>query len=311
MRRLKLNPHSQAGNRTILHENLHETEFFKNVVNNINGVPPQFPESALAASSPHILIACMPKSASTYLTVLVEEYLAFDNVPLCFDFGSSEQDLYLPNLLYFNADSTVSQHHLRATEANLKMINTFDIKTVLVVRDIGDALVSLRDQVTKSIPENLTAKIPDDFADWSTDRQMDLIIDFAGPWFVQFFVTWWHASAKGKVSPLWINYENLTRDPVEELLRIAAFVGVPSDPATARAAVQRSEARFTRYNKGVSGRGMNTLSLRQILRLRRLIRNYDDVNFRMIAQPYSRPLLSILADFAVGRLRQLFLRRQK
>jgi hypothetical protein len=200
----KINPTHSPSGRHVTNQDLDVELFGRHILNNINGVPPREAQLKAEARHRHVLLACMPKSASTFLIGLMERLLGYAHVPLCFDFKRSEQDLYLPSILYYDHVDTVSQQHLRATPANIALIKAFDIKPIVLVRDIDDAIVSLRDTMLRETPHNLSSFIDDGFPARSQTQQMDVMVYYSAAWYVHFLVSWQEASRSGEIAPLWL-----------------------------------------------------------------------------------------------------------
>jgi hypothetical protein len=107
---------------------------------------------------------------------------------------------------------------------------------VYIVRDPRDVAVSVYHYAIKrrSIPDNFPIR--------------DFIPRFlAGEFFVD-FGTWeenvmsWYATRQGNGRFLWLRYEDMLADPVQELARVATFLQRPASPEALATAVERSSA---------------------------------------------------------------------
>jgi hypothetical protein len=266
-------------------EAVENPHFLRSILDNIHDLAEPFPQGEVSTCESHLLVACFPKSGSSFLTRVLANLLDWPHVPLSYSYERSEQDLYLPNLLYHDRGPTISQHHLRATGSNLQLIAASGIKVIVLVRDLADALVSLRDHFIK---EGLHAPVcyaNDRFKELPRHLQLDWLIDLAAPWYVNFYVSWQYATRQGLVSPLWLTYEDVVKHTVPTLERICAFLGEERTPdEVERALVGTPHDRSTRFNKGVSGRG-SILTPWQKVRLRRLCAHYPDIDFSPILGP--------------------------
>ena len=93
----------------------------------------------------HIFIACVPKSASTFLKNLLVNLTGFQDVFMVYAAGQTEHELYLPTVREFAHFDTVTQQHCRASDANVHIMQAFGIRPIVLVRDIFDSVVSLLD----------------------------------------------------------------------------------------------------------------------------------------------------------------------
>ena len=67
----------------------------------------------------HLLVACFPKSGSTFLKYVLLKVTGFVEQPLAYAHGQNDTGIYLPNLLGAANNDTVSQLHLRPTNSNI------------------------------------------------------------------------------------------------------------------------------------------------------------------------------------------------
>jgi Sulfotransferase domain len=259
--------------------------FLRSILDNIHDIAEPYPQGEVSTCESHLLVACFPKSSSSFLTRVLANLLDWPHVPLSYSYERSEQDIYLPNPLHNDRGPTISQHHLRATGSNLQLIAAAGIKVIVLVRDLAYALVSLRDHFIKEGPHTAACYADDRFKRVLAHLQLDWLIDLAAPWYVSFYVSWQYATRQGLVSPLWLTYEDVVKNTVPTLERIGAFLGEERTPdEMERAIVGTPPDRITRFNKGVSGRG-SILTPWQRVRLRRLCSYYPDIDFTPILGP--------------------------
>ncbi len=264
------------------------SELLLSILSNLLDTSTPFPTADIRPSQPHLLVACYPKSGLTFLVTLLSKLLGWPHVPLSYAYERSEQDLYLPALLYHDRGPTVSQHHLRATGPNLQLIDAAGIKVIVLVRDLADALVSLRDHFVDEGPHAPVCYIDERFAKLPLDQQLDWVIDLAAPWYVHFYTSWQYATREGRIKPLWLNYDDVTKDTLATLGRVLAFLEIDHDLCECeRAMSEMPRDRSVRFNKGVAGRG-SILTPWQKVRLRRLCDHYPDIDFT--------PLLGSIAE---------------
>src|SRR5438132_2190295 len=93
----------------------------------------------------HLFIACVPKSASTFLKNLLVNLTGYRDLFTVYAAGQSEHEIYLPTLRDSAELDTVTQQHCRASDANVHLMQAFGIRPVVLVRNIFDSVMSLFD----------------------------------------------------------------------------------------------------------------------------------------------------------------------
>lgn len=236
--------------------------------------------SIVAGFAPSYLLVALPKSSSTYSTRAVAKIM-----------GASvykdivTQDLYTPKDLsvagIVNARHrlTVSQVHLVATGANLRILRDFRLPVVILLRNLFDAVVSLRDHMNSNAFFS-SILIPNDYEALGEVDRLDYVIDTAVPWMVTFYTSWVQAMGRGDVDTEFVFYEDMVSDPVSFFQKICARFGYDAGADEIKWTidqVERSDA--TRFNVGEPGRGLAELSPAQIARIRRHADYYPGIDF--------------------------------
>jgi hypothetical protein len=240
--------------------------------------------AALARTRPQsILLACMPKSGSSFLAATLAQAAGYPLYQFVYTYDRNEQDLYLPALVgaLGLSSPTVTQQHVRATGSNLDLMQLFNLRAVLLIRNLFDALVSLRDHILTEGARIPMAYIPDSSVADSPETLLDAVVDLAGPWYVGFYAAWACALREGWRAHQ-VRYEELTADPIATVCRILEYCEVPREPREVAEALDHARKLQTRFNKGIRGRGDQLLSAAQKERLVRLTRHYRDVDFSAI-----------------------------
>ena len=230
----------------------------------------------------HIFIACVPKSASTFLKNLLVNLTGYGDLFAVYAAGQTEHEIYLPILRESAHLNTVTQQHCRASDANVHLMQGFEIRPVVLVRNIFDSVMSLLDFYNKGAFQTSYFR-----ADWprlDDETKLDLIIENVIPWYFQFVASWDSAEKQKRLEMCWLTYEELVADKPSSVLKVLGFYGLG---ARRRGVEQRireieSEERNNRFNKGVTGRGRLGLSERQKEQIRRLTRYYPSADFARI-----------------------------
>ena len=227
----------------------------------------------------HLFIACVPKSASTFLKNLLANVTGYRDLFAVYAAGQSEHEIYLPTLREFAHLDTVTQQHCRASDANVHLMQAFGIRPVVLVRNIFDSVMSLLDFYNKGAFQTSYFR-----ADWPAldeEAKIDLLIENVIPWYFQFVASWDLAEKQQRLELHWLSYEDLVADKASSILKVLEFYGLG---ASRRGVEQRigeieSEERKIRFNKGVTGRGKSGLSDRQKEQIRHLTRFYPSTDF--------------------------------
>ena len=222
----------------------------------------------LGAKRRCILIACMPKSGSTFLRLCLQEILKYKRGRFNYAFERQEQELYYPYMIDLWNKNVVIQQHLKATGPNLQLLNKFSIQPVILTRNIFDVVVSIRDYLLKEGVEKFpSVYATDEFLKMQKSDQYDFIITYALPWYFFFFVSWQNAIYENKINALMLNYEELIDNWEYSIIKILKYYNLEynrNDVNTGIQSVYSLKNINYRFNRGVCGRGMielNTLHI--------------------------------------------------
>lgn len=240
-----------------------------------------------------ILVACMPKSGSTFLTALIASLPGCRRENVVPSFKRREQELcraklerafeathilrraFDQGLLVENQrpHAFVFQNHVRHSHETQLLIDRYGIAPIVLVRNIFDAVVSLRDHFARESHFTPVAYVDETMANWDDERMHAFIVDMAVPWYIHFYVSWIKAEHRHLVT-----YEELTTDPAETLRKALAFAKLPRKPEMLAQALDKVQSANTRKNVGQPGRGA-VLSDDLKQRVRRYCSYYPDVDF--------------------------------
>lgn len=230
----------------------------------------------------HIFIACVPKTASTFLKNVLVSLTGYRDVFMVYAAGQSEHEIYLPTLRETARLDTVTQQHCRASDANVQLMQAFQIRPVVLVRDICDCVMSLLDFYDGGAYFNTYFRA--DFQSLDRETKIDLLIDNVIPWYLQFVSSWDLVEKQKRLDLMWLTYEEFIGDKPAAVKKVLEFYGLGARP---RDVVQQlgeieSEQLSIRFNKGVAGRGRSGLNDRQKARVRRLTKYYPSTDFGRI-----------------------------
>ncbi|HVF46989.1 MAG TPA: sulfotransferase domain-containing protein [Pyrinomonadaceae bacterium] len=230
----------------------------------------------------HIFIACVPKSASTFLKDLLVSLTGYRDAFLVYAAGQNEHEIYLPTLKEVAHLDTVTQQHCRASDANVQLMQAFGIRPIVLVRNIFDSVMSLKDFYDKGAYLNTYFRA--DYKSLDDGAKIDLIIDNVIPWYFQFVASWTEVEKRKSLDICWLGYEELTSDKPSSIKRVLEFYGLGASLRSVEQRIKDTEsgAGKIRFNKGVAGRGKSGLSEAQKERIRRLARFYPSTDFGRI-----------------------------
>ena len=230
----------------------------------------------------HIFIACVPKSASTFLKNLLINLTGYRDVFMVYAAGQNEHELYLPTVRDNAHLDSVTQQHCRASDANVQIMQAFNIRPVVLVRSVFDSVMSLLDFYDQGAFNNTYFRA--DYQSLNEETKIDLLIDNVIPWYFQFVASWELVEKQKQLEILWLSYEDLTRNKPASIQNVLRFYGLGASLRSVEQQIKDTEsaARSNRFNKGVSGRGRSGLNERQKERIRRLARYYPTTDLSRI-----------------------------
>jgi len=224
-----------------------------------------------------ILVACFPKSGSTFLCTLISNLPGFSSVVYTPAHGRREQELSEAEIERCGAVSQqVAQVHVRGSEYTLHLIDKHNIKPIVLVRDIYDTAVSLAEHVAAE-PSMPMAYFDAAIADRPFDDRLSAVFDLAIPWYFNFYVSWRRARPNAIVT-----YEDLILGGVERQTAYFNSIGLETNIADVRSALKKIRSLDTRFNVGKSGRGAQAVVMRHRRQVERLASYYPGEDFSHI-----------------------------
>lgn len=229
-----------------------------------------------AAPRTHILLACMPKSGSTFLSDAIGRLPGLRKASLVTHYGRTEQEINFSVALRKSKYNFIAQQHVRFNAKTADAIEAFQLTPVVLVRNIFDCVVSLRDHWRRESILTPTAYVLKDHLSMDDGELDRMIIQMVVPWYVNFFVSWTQCE-----DALWLRYEDVVLDPGEAVASILERAGHPVDRDTILESLQQSDPAKERKNVGRPGRGTSLPEAqKQIIREYRNF--YPDIDFSRI-----------------------------
>ena len=239
--------------------------------------------SLLGKPAPYIFLATMPKSASTFLHRALVQLTGFESAYFASAYYNIEQELYRPYLIDYFDVPCVTQQHTRPNRINIDLFREFGIRPIVLVRDIPDVLVSMRDHILNERPDNLPGlHVPAEFESLNAKRQLEFVVAGMGPWLISFYAAWDEVRRSGELETHWLHFRDVVADWPAALKVVTDFHGIHHSDAECQAAVEslrKREQSQLRINKGVSGRGTDEISAASIAELERYAACFPATDF--------------------------------
>jgi len=205
----------------------------------------------------HLLVACVPKSGSTYLTKALSLATGLPLRHISAAFGHNEQDILERRLKRLTRRSVIQQH-IKGTDNNVALLRSHGVRPVVLVRNIFDTLVSLDDHLRQEDHRAPTGFVHRQFWQMDFEDRLHYLIQVHLPWYFNFFVSW--REAADRIQILWLTYERLFDNVPHTLAEVLAFHGLSVGHERLTQVVDTLRDADTRFNKGVRGRGDDLLS---------------------------------------------------
>jgi len=230
---------------------------------------------------PKILVACHPKSGSTYIS---ETLRAHFGVPARILHDSPEvQELSQSKVTpknrrgkfdpKENSAGFVGHNHILPTKNALKLINAANIHVVVLERALADCLISMRDMYIERVTTqsatwrgefvSVFGIFGPDFLELSDESQMDYLITCAAPWYLKFTAAWRSPTVNLPKAPIFIRYEDFFRDKEVGLAHLIQDLGVQALGTEGSLSEEDQQSGRVRFNIGRVGRGAESLTEHQ------------------------------------------------
>jgi hypothetical protein len=233
----------------------------------------------LACNHHHILVTALPKSGSSWLSEIFSQLPHQSRVGLLPGEERRENELAFERLLAYHGMNYTAQHHVKYSTTTAAYLNIFSIKPVVLVRNLFDLVLSIKDWVDTCDPSfrrGPVACIDDDYLTWSDNEKFDFIIDMFMPWYFFFFSTWQECPDCS-----WVKYEDLLADPQAMLTRLSGELDLGLSQDAIEGALKKAASMPTKKNMCQVGRG-EILTSAQKDRIRKFASYYPTRDFSAI-----------------------------
>ena len=179
-------------------------------------------------NSNHLFISSFPKSGGTFLFHLFEYLTGYKGIIFIKAFDRTEQDIDENKLTQNKRINTVTYQHMRASNKNLELLNAYELKPVVLTRNIFEVIASLWRHLENEPHNNWwpMAYVDEDYFTLDREKQIYFLIDAFLPWLTHFYLSWQHVAKKQNI--LWLDYNDLSKAKLPLILKtIAKYYSLP------------------------------------------------------------------------------------
>lgn len=102
----------------------------------------------------------------------------------------------------------IARHSARATPYAVSLFNLYNIRPIVVFRDIADTLAAMDAAlVSGTAPASVAGALPWGYAAMAYEQRLTLLAARFGGWIGDFERSWIRSSQQGRISPLFLSYE--------------------------------------------------------------------------------------------------------
>lgn len=241
--------------------------------------------SLLLRNGKKFFVASFPKSGSTFLCKTMAELTGASYTFYFDEVGHvSEQNLSEVRMSDNIRNDVVVHQHLLGSNENIHHLLSYSIRPVVLVRNIFDCILSLRDHMYhEGLEWPFLFSVDKSFYNYSRKKQIDFLIRFAAPWYLNFYVSWISASKNGKLDILIINYHDLIKDKALVIGKVMEFYteyfSTEEIEATIKMVEETKEIRFNRANKDSRRYSFDDEQKSELMNMALF---YKDIDFSMI-----------------------------
>jgi hypothetical protein len=236
--------------------------------------------AAANSVTPRIVVSAPMKSGSTFISESIATALKLPKISLLmllarsYDYpvyGAGARPHEIDELALLSAcmspSGFVAHHHMVCSPYLATQAQLYNLKFVLLKRNIFDCIVSLDDfclknfsTITTDVDDTVYLRmlLPPGWQKMEDEARIHHLIDRFLHIYVHYHISWKVLERQGLVKPYWISYENeLLADKAAMAARLGAWLGSSAQETQALAADFSRDEGLERmhFNKGVAGRG--------------------------------------------------------
>lgn len=103
---------------------------------------------------------------------------------------------------------TIASHAMRATPYATRLLGRYDIRPIVVFRDLADTIADLDEALLAgTVAASISAMLPSGYAGLERETRLLLLAGRFGGWICDFERSWIRATQDGVVRPLFLSYE--------------------------------------------------------------------------------------------------------
>jgi len=227
-----------------------------------------------------VFLTAQPKSGSTFLANVLAIATGYAYNTFWF-LGTLEHDfqLWLPAIMSSRQYNYVAHGHFKPSFVNVKIMQAMELKPIVLVRNIFDILVSMIDFVDGPFFDGTL--FPVEYRRWPYQKRAHAIISKYALWYIEFYVGWIKAIKEGEIEGFLTSYEEVMNNKHKTVYDILNFYDIKRTDENAIIAMEANKEK-TRFNKGVSGRGLKQLNKTHIDRIIEISTYYPNVDLSFI-----------------------------
>ncbi|WP_025897845.1 sulfotransferase domain-containing protein [Sneathiella glossodoripedis] len=199
----------------------------------------------------HLFIACAPKSASTFISHVFAELPGMKRRSLVPGWGEREQELCAIRLSRYNLTHYVAQHHTKYSDTLEKYIKQYNLKPIVLVRNLADTVVSICDHLRTETIKSPMVAMDRKHMELDDSTLQEMIARLSIPWFLSFYGSWRYSGA----APIY-HYDDYTTEPLNFIMKVAKDLNIGQNSETIEQAIKKAQSKGSlRFNIGKPGRG--------------------------------------------------------
>lgn len=180
-------------------------------------------KSRASGKEKHILIACLPKSGSTFIANTICNITGYNFVQFQPTRATNDHNID-PTVLFYNLSfNTVSQLHLKPNVLNKRLILDNGIKVIYLYRGILESLKSFNNHIINENDQWFMFTPVKEYINWSKKKQFDFLIDMVLPWYINFITSWKNELNSNDIDIMEVDYDDFKSNNFYTIKNILKF----------------------------------------------------------------------------------------